>query len=209
MQQNDLPKQSATLGQLGGLYGAQGRLEEAVGFLQQAVDIGVRTGDQADEGRSRCNHDQARTELHRALDCMKPSGHAAQPWTAWELLEELEHTTGHPDAARTARHQAIATYLAYRHAGGGSRNDAIELFDHVAQAITQNTPNQAARDLTALLQPDTTPRITALVHALQALLAGDPEPARTDHPDLAPRDVAELRFLLASLGEPPPEATDG
>ena len=139
--------------------------------------------------------------LLRALDCRKPYGHAAQPWTNWELLEQLEHATGHPDAAHTARHQAIATYLAYRHAGGGSQNNAIALFDHVAQAITEHTPDQAARDLAALLQPDTPPRITALVHVLQALLAGDPEPARTDHPDLHPRDVAELRLLLASLAE--------
>jgi hypothetical protein len=147
--------------------------------------------------------------VHRALDCKKPYGHAAQPWTTWELLEQLEHATGHPDAAHTARHQAIATYLAYRQAGGGSKNNAIELFDNVAKALTQHTPDQAARDLAALLQPDTGPRITTLVHTLQALLAGDPEPARTDHPDLHPRDVAELHLLLASLDEPPPEATSG
>ena len=150
-------------------------------------------------------HDQARTELHRALDCKKPYGHAAEPWKTWELLERLEHATGHPDAAHTARHQAIATYLAYRQAGGASQNTAIGLFDHVARAITEHTPDQAARDLAALLQPDTPPRITALVQVLQALLAGDPEPARTDHPDLDPRDVAELHLLLASLAEPPPD----
>jgi hypothetical protein len=45
---------------------------------------------------------------------------------------------------------------------------------------------------------------------LQALLAGDPEPARTDHPDLEPRrDAAELHLLLASIAEPGPETTDG
>ena len=149
-------------------------------------------------------YDEARTELHHALNCNKPYGHAAQPWTTWELLEQLEHTTGHSDAAQIARHQAIATYLAYRQAGGGSQNPAIGLFDRVAQAITQQTPDEAARNLGALLRPDTPPRITALVRILHALLAGDPEPARTDHRDLGPRDVAELHLLLESLDEPPP-----
>jgi hypothetical protein len=183
------------------------------------VDIAVRSGDRAKEGRRRYNladtllrlgrHDQARSELQRAIECDKPYGHAAEPWKTWELLEKLEHATGHPDAAHTARHQAITTYLAYRHADGGSQNAAIDLFDHVAQAISERTSDQAARDLAALLEPDDSPRFTTLIHVLRALLAGDPEPARTDHPDLEPRDVAELHLLLESLAEPAPEPTTG
>jgi len=75
----------------------------------------------------------------------------------------------------------VSPYLAYRHAGGASQNIAIGLFDNVAQAITEHTRNQAARNLAPLLRPDTPPRITALVQVLQALLAGDPEPARTNN----------------------------
>jgi tetratricopeptide (TPR) repeat protein len=216
VQHNNQAGQAPTLNELGRLYKGPGRLEEAAGFYRQAVDIAVLTGDSAKEGTRRNNladtllelgrHDQARTELHRALDCKKPYGHAAEPWATWGILEQLEQTASHPDAARTARH-AIATYLAYRHAGGASQSNAIGLFDHVAQAIAERAPDQASRDLADLLQPDTPPRITALVQILQALLAGDPEPARTDHPDLGPRDVAELQLLLESLAEPPPEAT--
>jgi tetratricopeptide (TPR) repeat protein len=219
VQQNNQAGQADTLNQLGLLYQRQGRLEDAVGFHRQAVDIAVRSDDLADEGRGRYNlantllrlgrYDQARTELQRAVECDKPYGHAAEPWKTWELLEHLEHATGHPDAAHTARRQAIATYLAYRHAGGGSQNSLIELFDHVAQALTERTPDQATRDLAGLLEPDTPLRTTALVQILQALLAGDPEPARTDHPDLHPRDVAELHLLLESLATPPPEGPDG
>ena len=211
VQQDDQPGQAATLGQLGNLYDRQGQLEKAVGFFRQAVDIFVLSGDLAQEGLARNNlagtllrlgrHDQARTELHRALDCNKRYGHAAEPWTTWELLEQLERATGHPDAAHAARRQAIATYLAYRDAGGGSRNSAIGLFGLVARAFTEHTPDQTAHDLADILQPDTTPRITALVHALQALLAGDP--------DLHPRDVAELHLLVATLAKPPPETADG
>ena len=51
--------------------------------------------------------------------------------------------------------------------------------------------------------------MTTLIGILQALVAGDSEPARTDHPDLEPRDVAELHLLLASLEEPPPGTTGG
>jgi tetratricopeptide (TPR) repeat protein len=217
VQENDLPRQASTLGQLGNLYGDQARLEDAAGFYRQAAEISVCSGDLAHEGQDRSNlaatllrlgrHDQARTELHRALDCKKSYGHAAQPWRTWELLEELEHATGHLDEAHTARGQGITAYLAYRQAGGGSQNDAIELFDRVAQAIAQHTTDQAAEDLAALPEPDDPPRFTTLVAILQALLAGDPEPARTDHPDLHSRDVAELRLLLTSLDESPPGRT--
>ena len=41
------------------------------------------------------------------------------------------------NAAHTARHQAIATYLAYRRAGGGSQNPAIGLFANVARALIE------------------------------------------------------------------------
>ena len=154
-------------------------------------------------------HDQARTELAPGPGLQKPYGHAAQPWTTWELLEELEHATGHPDAAHTARHQAIATYLAYRHAGGASQTTAIELFDHVAQAITHAPPTRPPATSPPSSNRTPHPGSPHWSTPLQALLAGDPEPARTDHPDLDPRDVAELHLLLASLAEPPPETTDG
>jgi tetratricopeptide (TPR) repeat protein len=218
VQVNDQAGQADTLNQLGNLYLQHGRPEEAAGFYQQAVDIAVRSGDQAGEGRRRNNlamtllqlgrHDQARAEVHRALDCGKPYGYIAEPWATWELMERLEHATGHPDAANTARRQAVAAYLAYRHAGGRSQSPAIKLFDRVAQAIAQHATDQADRDLAALLETDDSPRFATLVHILQALLAGDPEPARTGHPDLDPRDVAELHLLLASLNELPPATTD-
>lgn len=210
VQQNNQAAQAATLDQLGLLYAGRGRWEEAAGFHQQAIDIDVRSGDHAREGRHRNNlantllqlgrHDQARTELHRALDRTKPYGHAAQPWKTWALVEDLEHAAGHPDAARTAREQAITTYLAYRHAGGASQHPAAPWFDGVAQAIAQNATDQAARELAALAEPEIPPRITAFITILQALLAGDPEPARTDHPDLDIFDVVELRLLLEALG---------
>jgi tetratricopeptide (TPR) repeat protein len=218
VQQNKQTGQADTLTQLGNLYDQRGRLEEAVGFYRQAVDVDVRSGDHANEGKDRNNlaftllrlgrHDEARAELHRALDCGKPYGHASEPWKTWEILEQLEQATGHPDTAHTARHQAIASYLAYRHAGGGSQNSAIRLFNRVGRAIAEHTPDQAIRELADRLRPDTPPRTTALVHALQALLASDPVPARIDHPDLHSRDVAELH-LLASLVEASPETTDG
>ena len=94
------------------------------------------------------------------------------------------------------------------HAGGGSQNPAVGILDHVALALTEHIADQTARGLTELLESDASPRVTALINILQALLAGNPGPARADHPDLETRDVAELRLLLESLGVPP-ESTDG
>jgi len=196
VQQNDQAGQANTLGQLGGLSDDQGRLEEAVGFMQQAVDIFVRSGDRAKEGQGRNNlaitllrlgrHDQARTELHRALDCKEPYGHAAEPWSAWEILEQLERATGHPEAAHTARQQAIATYLAYRRAGGGSQNPAVGILDHVALALTEHIADQTARGLTELLESDASPRVTALINILQASLQATPDPPVPTTPTLRP-----------------------
>ena len=62
--------------------------------------------------------DQARPELLRAIECKKPYGHAALPWTTWEILHNLEQATGHLREARAARQQAMDSFLAYRRAGG-------------------------------------------------------------------------------------------
>ncbi|MHC4066430.1 MAG: tetratricopeptide repeat protein [Planctomycetota bacterium] len=79
------------LGELGNLYSAIGRYEESVRFYRQAADIYFELADFAEEGVTRSNladpfikrkrYDEARAELRRAIDCMKPFGHAVEPWT--------------------------------------------------------------------------------------------------------------------------------
>lgn len=161
VRENYLASQAATLNQLGNLYGAGDRPEEAATFYRQCVEVCVRLQNPASEGDSRRNlamaliklnrYDEARHELHRAIECKKPFSHAAQPWLTWGVLEKLERATIHAGAAGSARQQAIESYLAYRRAGGVSQSNHAELFATVKRAIQQNDAREA-RQLLALAQ---------------------------------------------------------
>jgi tetratricopeptide (TPR) repeat protein len=163
----DLGGQADTLNHLGNLYGHQDRREESVTFLRQAAEIYTRSEDRQKEGVARSNlalgllglhrYDDARQELQRAIACKREFGHAAQPWLTWAIMMALEVATGHPEAARTARQQAIASYLAYRSAGGYSHSNLIEIYTAAAQAISHNQHDDLAWELNELLRPDTEP----------------------------------------------------
>ena len=210
VRENDLYGQAASLNQLGLLYDAKSRLEEAVTFLRQCAEIRVRLNNQAKEGMARSNlamcliklrrYDEARQELRRAIECNQPYGHAAQPWKTWAIMEYLERATGHAAAAQAARQQALQTYLAYRRAGGASQSNRAQIFGLVAQAIQQNQPLEASAALAQLASPpQAQPFVKALVAQLQAVLAGDRNPALAADPALDYQDAAELHLLLEQL----------
>jgi tetratricopeptide (TPR) repeat protein len=211
VQETDLFAQAETLHQLGILYHKKGRLEESAAFLRQAVDIAVRSGDRASEGKWRGNlagtlldlrrYDEARQELRRAIDCDEEYGHATQPWYNWAILEDLERSTGHTDAASTARQQAIATYLASRRDGGRSHAYLIQGYAAAAQAISQNQQDELIREINEALAPDTPPWYAAPVRALQAILGGQRDPTLADDPEIPPIDAAELLLLLETLAQ--------
>ncbi len=188
-----------------------GRLEEAATFHRQAAEIDVRLGNLKGEGEDRNNlaivliklrrYDEARKELQRASECARPYGHAAEPWKTWSILENLERATGHTEEAQAAQQQAFEAYLAYRHAGGVSQSNQSQHFERVAQAIQQNAEAEAAQQLNQLLEPDDPPTFTALIQQLQAVLAGDRDPALADDPELDYGNAVELQLLLEGLGQ--------
>jgi tetratricopeptide (TPR) repeat protein len=211
VRETNLPGQAATLDQLGNLSMKLDHLEEAVVCFRQSAEIATRSGDRLNEGRARRNlavaslalgrNDDARSELQRAIVCNQEYSHSAEPWWTWVTVEDLERKTGHPDAAHAARQQAIATYLAYRHDGGTSHSTLAELFTAAEQAIGQIQHDELARELAELLEPDTPPRLAAVVRCLQAIFAGERDPAITERADLHPVDAAELLFLLETLDQ--------
>ena len=152
VQQKNLVGEASSLAELGNLYNQMARLEEAVIFYRQAANIDVKLQDLRHEGSTRGNlagtlielqrFEEARRELHRAIERLKPYGHAAEPWRAWGVLHNLEQATGHPQAAADARRQAIASYLAYRRAGGASQSEVAELYLLVMQAIQQGATTE-------------------------------------------------------------------
>ena len=84
--------------------------------------------------------------------CGKPYGHAAQPWKTWDILCDLEQAVGDAAAARAARAQALALYLAYRRDGGESYAGGARLCALVAEAVQQGAEAQAEQTLAELAQ---------------------------------------------------------
>jgi len=179
--------------------------------LEQAADIFIRLGDKRYEGVGRNNlariliklkrYDEARRELNRAIECIKPFGHAAQPWQTWDILHDLEHATGNVQAAEAARGQAIASYLAYRRVGGQSQSNQAQHFAIVFQAIQQDATTEAEQYLDELSRGDIPAWLQTSVAGLQAILRGDRHPALAANPNMDYLNAAELQLLLEKLGK--------
>lgn len=108
-------------------------------------------------------YDEARHELLRAIECKKPYGYAANPWTTWDIRHDLEQATGHPPAAAEARQQAIEAYLAYRRDGGQSYDIGAQMCAAVAQAIQTGEPSATtalAQELAFALKTSCREKIT-------------------------------------------------
>ena len=210
VREKNLAGEAASLGELGNLYDQMGRLEEAVKCHRQAADIDVRLQDQKNEGLDRNNlantliklkhYDEARRELMRAIECKQPYGHAATPWTTWDILHDLEQATGDQQAAAEARQRAMEAYLAYRRDGGQSYEWGAQWCASVAEAIAQGETTALVQQLTEYLKTQAGPRGKAMIPKLQAILNGSRDVALADDPALFYQDAVELRLRLESLG---------
>jgi tetratricopeptide (TPR) repeat protein len=210
VQQKNLAGEAGSLKELGTLYRIIGRLEESATFHRQAANIYIKLQSLVNEGRTRHSlantlfdlrrYDEARRELQRAIECKRPYGHAATPWTTWNLLHNLEQATGNPQAAADARQQTIQSYLAYRRDGGENQEPGAKLCAQVAQAIQQNDSTEAAQALAGYLGPDAKPWAKAMIPKLQAILHGSRDAALADDEALDYDDAAELLLLLERLG---------
>jgi len=199
-----------SLNELGNLYNEMGRLEDAVIFYRQAADIYAALPDLAKEGVARNNiaetliklqrYDEARAELLRAIECKKSYGHAVDPWKTWMLLHNLEQATNNPQAAAAARQQAMATYLAYRRAGGGNHERPAQTCAAVAEAISGGKTADMQQELAQLASATETDAEDKLFFAkLQSLLSGDRNPALATDPNLWYEFAVELQLLLEGL----------
>jgi tetratricopeptide (TPR) repeat protein len=212
--------EAGNLHSLGNLYKLLGKLEEAVTLFRQAIDIIAKLQNQSHEGMVRCtladallklqHYDKARRELLRAIECIQPYGHAAEPWNAWNTLHNLEKATGNAQAAAQARQQAISSYLAYRSDGGQSNQPGAELGMMTAQAITRGDTTKIEPFLAELLGKDFPPSFKLMIFKLQSILRGERDPALADDPNLEYEDAAELLLLLEALNaqDGAPQAPD-
>lgn len=212
VQRGDRVGEAGSLGELGNLYDDWKRPEQAVAFYRQAADVYAQLKDLRDEGFARSNlanalislgrHELARPELLRALECVKPYGHAAQPWKAWAILHDLEQADGNPAAAREARRQALQAYLAYRRDGGENHSSAGRLVEAVWQALRQQDAaavGEIQQTIAQLLKRPGWQEDQVFLHRLQALLAGARDPGWAEDENLHFELAAELAFLLERL----------
>ncbi len=209
VQQKDRAGEASSLAELGNLYSSMGRLENAVKCFRQATDLYVKLQDHCNEGFSRNNlaatlielrrYDEARGELNRGIECIKPYGHAAEPWKAWNILCDLERTTGQQQAAAEARQQAMQSYLAHRRDGGQSMSRGAQACALFEQAVAQGEAHELAHKLANSLAANADPRVKALITKLQAILRGIRDPALVADPELNYDDAVELLLLLERL----------
>ena len=203
--------QASTLGQLGTLYEDElGRTEEAISFFRQAADKYIEIGDKANEGGQRNNlayslkklhrFAEARQEIHRAIECKAPYGHASEPWKTWEILTNIETDDGNPIAAAEARDKALDCYLAYRRDGGENHYSDGRIALAVTQTLQAGDKTAAAELLQQLAtDPELPSNAYTFIHALQAIVAGSRDPQLALAPDLHYTMAAEILLLLEKL----------
>jgi tetratricopeptide (TPR) repeat protein len=203
VQQNIKDHEASSLLQLGNLFDKMGQLEDAVTFYRQAADIHVELGDLAKEGIDRSNqadtfiklkrYDDARQEILRAIECKKPFGHTATPWNAWQILSTIEQAQGNATAAKDARDQAVALYMAFRQSGGGKYEYGAQLCAMVGDAIQRGARAEveaAFGQFGGDFQP--------LIDALRQILDGVRDVQVVE--GLYYMDEVDVRLLLEQLG---------
>ncbi|MDS4025671.1 MAG: tetratricopeptide repeat protein [Candidatus Contendobacter sp.] len=205
----DVAGQTGTLMHLGLLYDKRCP-EEAAAFFRQSADKCVEMRDLMHEGIVRNNladtlHklgrlDEARQEIHRAIECGAQFSHASEPWKSWAILANIETDAGNSAAAAEAKGKAIACYLAYRRDRGENHDQP----GRVALAVTRFLLAGDSAEAATLLQqfaarPDANASFRAYFHALQAIVTGSRNRTIADAPDLHPTMAAEILFLIETL----------
>lgn len=210
VQLDDVAGQAGTLIQLGNLYGdVLGRSEEAVAFYHQAADKYVANGDSASEGLTRNNlgeslrklrrFEEARQEIHRAIECKAQYGHASAPWNTWAVLAGIETEAGNPTAAVEAQRKAVASYQAYRRDGGENHYSDGRISLAVTQALLAGEPAQAASLLQQRAANPDAAWLLPFIQALQAIVGGSRDPSLADAPGLHFTMAAEIGWLIETL----------
>jgi hypothetical protein len=131
---------------------------------------------------------------------MEAFGHAAAPWTSWNVLADIETEAGNPSASAEARQQARVAYIAYRRDGGENQSGSGRLALAVRQALASGDPAEA----TSLLQqlpadPDFANQLPFLT-ALQAITTGSRrDRSLAEDPGLDYQEAAEVLLLIEAL----------
>ncbi|HMZ00322.1 MAG TPA: tetratricopeptide repeat protein, partial [Burkholderiaceae bacterium] len=208
VQLGDTAGQAMTLHQLGRLYYQLGRIEEAAAFYRQAVDRiagniakeGLVRSNLADTLRKLGRMDEARQEIERAIVCKQGLGHAADPWTAWGILSDIEADAGRLPEAQQARRQAIEAYRAYRRDGGVNQNPDGQICNTICQQVQAGQTADVQEELRQVeAAPERPDWLRPLLPVLQAIVAGSRDPALAEVPEFHYTTAAEVLWLIERL----------
>ena len=114
-----------------------------------------------------------------------PFGHAAEPWTSWDILAGSRRTPATPPPPRRRRRKAIACYLAYRRDGGENhyrRRPPRLRRDPIPAAGNAPRPSPFSSNSPPI--PNAACRLLPFIRALQAIVAGNRDRTLADAPDL-------------------------
>jgi hypothetical protein len=143
--------------------------------------------------------EEARQTIRRAIDCKAQFGHAAQPWTSWDILADIETADGNSAGATGARHQALDTFLAYRRDGGENQNASGRLALAVREALASGDPAEVASSLQQLAAEPQAASMLPFLTALQAITAGSRDRSLAQDPGLSYDQAAEVLLLIEAL----------
>jgi tetratricopeptide (TPR) repeat protein len=147
--------------------------------------------------------EEARQAIRRAIECSSPFGHAASPWTSWDILADIETAAGNSAAATDARHQALDAFLAYRRDGGENQSASGRLALALRQLLASGgDPAEAASSLQQLAAAPQFASQLPFLTTLQAITAGSRVPSLAENPGLSYDQAAEVLLLLEALQGP-------
>jgi tetratricopeptide (TPR) repeat protein len=211
VQIRNISAQAISLQHLGNLYKDHfDRDEEAVMLYRQAVEKNLLVGDipsaaKAASGSAlalrKLKHlDEARREIHRAIDLGREAGHSVAPWKFWNILTGIETDAGDFRAAANAKEHAIASFLAYRRDGGENQSGAGRISLAVTQALLAGDNATAASFLQQLsADPKAHGPLRTFVQAFQSIVDGSRDRTLADSQDLDYSMAAEILLLIETL----------
>ena len=210
IQQHDLDGEASNLNQLGTLYDNMNRFEEAVVFYRLSIAKYIEIQDLAKEGSCRNNladtliklerYDEARNEILRVIECDKPFGHAAQPWTAYQVLYNLERAVGNESDATKAWEKAFQLFLFYRRAGGENHISGGKVCTLVNRDLSEMRPEAIGKIIEEQTANFTGPGATQLFFSkLLLILSGSRDQSIVEDTNLYYTDAVELFLLLERL----------
>jgi tetratricopeptide (TPR) repeat protein len=205
----DIDGEASTLAQLGILYDKNEHLEDAVTFHKRACKVYIIHGFQRKEGNVRNNlanlllklkrYDEARYEINRAIECNRHFGHTASPWFAFQILYNLEITTGNTEAAKKAWEKAFSAYLSYRKDGGYGISDSAQIVEIFKHKIKQGNTSELESMIEKYSNIKLPENMKLLFEKSDLILKGNREISLPKDFRLNPMDAVELHLLLEWL----------